>query len=57
MKHSRNEWLSALASGFLTGVVVVVLMCIAIKLYRESGHVGFGFKSAAEALLGMAVTL
>lgn len=57
MKYSKNEWRSALVSGFLTGVVVVVLAYLALKWFREGGYVWFGFEPAAAALSGLAVTL
>lgn len=57
MKYSKNEWRSALVSGFLTGVVFLVLVCLAIKWFRGGGYVWFGFEPGAEALLGLEVTL
>lgn len=60
MKYSKNEWLSALVSGFFISVVFLVLVCLAIKWFRGGGYVWFGFEPAAagvEALSGLAVTL
>lgn len=50
MRHGKHEWLSALASGFLTGIIFTAILCLAIKWFREGCFEWLIFKSAADGM-------